>query len=158
MSAEVQLLFDDEIPPEKMEAVGKSRARKKKEAPPSSSPGQEDPSSSSQLLHGWKPEKQYYSIGEVAALFSMNTSHIRYWTQEFSLRVRTTRKGDRMYTPDQILEIKKIYELVRERGYTLAGAKARLKTDRMLHNETIDLKQSLIQLRARLVTIRNQLG
>src|SRR5690606_34977319 len=109
-------------------------------------------------LYGWKPDKQYYSIGEVSDLFSVNTSHIRYWTRAFSLKVRTTKKVDRMYTPDQIEEFKKIYDLVRVRGYNLAGAKARLKSDRILHGETIDLKESLLQLRSKLITIRNQLG
>lgn len=155
MCAQIQLLFDDETPPEQIEAVGKSRARKKKAAEKAA------PRESAEVpagLHGWKPEKQYYSIGEVAELFAVNTSLIRYWTREFSLKVRTTRKGDRMYTPEQISELRRIYELVKIRGYTLAGAKDRLRSDKMLQGETIDLKQSLLSLRAKLMIIRNQLG
>ncbi len=155
MSAQIQLLFDDETPPEQIQAVGKSRSRKKK---PAVEPASDPEAGMPPGLHGWKPEKQYYSIGEVADLFSVNTSHIRYWTREFSLKVRTTRKGDRMYTPDQIHQLRKIYELVRVRGYTLAGAKDRLKSDKMLQGETLDLKQSLLSLRAKLMIIRNQLG
>ena len=106
----------------------------------------------------WKGEKNYYSIGEVADLFKVKTSHIRFWTNEFKLKVRTTRKGDRLYTPDQVREIRTIYHLVKERGFTLAGAKARLKSQNKKDMETIDLKDSLIQLRNKLVAIKNQLG
>lgn len=104
----------------------------------------------------WDGKKQYYSIGEVAELFKVNTSHIRFWTNEFKIKVRTTRKGDRLYTTDQIKEIRTIHHLVKERGFTLAGAKARLK-ENVKEAETVDLKQSLVKLREKLVAIKNQL-
>src|SRR5690606_26784959 len=74
------------------------------------------------ILHGWQAEKQYYTIGEVSSLFRVNTSHIRFWTKEFRLKVRTTKKGDRLYKPEDIRELATIYHLVKERGFTLAGA------------------------------------
>ena len=112
----------------------------------------------SDILNGWKPEKQYYSIGEVAGLFKVNTSHIRFWTKEFLTKVRTTKKGDRLYTPAQINELAGIYQLVKEKGFTLAGAKAKLKEEKKGSVEAINLKQSLAKLRAQLSAIRDQLS
>ena len=109
------------------------------------------------LSEDWDGDKQYYSIGEVATLFNVKTSHIRFWTNEFKLKVRTTRKGDRLFTPEQIKELRAIHHLVKERGFTLSGAKAKLKTQNKMDVETIDLKQSLLQLRNKLLIIRNQL-
>jgi len=109
------------------------------------------------LPDDWNGEKQYYSIGEVAELFKVKTSHIRFWTNEFAIKVRTTRKGDRLYTPTQVKEIKAIYHLVKERGFTLSGAKAKLKSQNKLVVETVDLKESLLHLRNKLLVIRNQI-
>ena len=105
----------------------------------------------------WRGDKQYFSIGEVAELFKAKTSHIRFWTNEFKINVRTTRKGDRLYTSDQIREIRTIHHLVKERGFTLTGAKAKLKAQNNMDVETVDLKYSLLQLRNKLMAIKNQL-
>ena len=113
--------------------------------------------SASDILNGWVPERHYYSIGEVAGLYKVNASHIRFWTKEFNLKVRTTRKGDRLYTPDQIYELRTIYHLVKERGFTLAGAKTKLKEERRTVNASLNLKQSLTKLKKQLITIRHQL-
>ena len=110
------------------------------------------------ILEGFTGEKQYYAIGEVARLFNVKTSHIRFWTNEFAMKVRTTRKGDRLYTPAQIREIRTIYHLVKERRFTINGAKAKLKEQKKMPAASVDLKQSLLQLRNRLVTIKNQLA
>ncbi len=107
-------------------------------------------------LQSWKPEKQYYTIGEVAKIFDVRTSHIRYWTTEFDVKVRTTRKGDRLYTPDAIRELRAIYGLVKERGFTIAGAKAQLKAEPALP-QTADLRLALLRLRNQLLLIRNEL-
>jgi DNA-binding transcriptional MerR regulator len=111
-----------------------------------------------ELPEDWKGDKNYYSIGEVATLFRVKTSHIRFWTNEFKLKVRTTRKGDRLYTPEQVRELKAIHHLVKERGFKLSGAKAKLKTQNNRDVETIDLKHALLQLRNKLVIIKNQLS
>jgi DNA-binding transcriptional MerR regulator len=105
----------------------------------------------------WNGEKNYYGIGEVADFFKVKTSHIRFWTNEFKLKVRTTRKGDRLYTPEQVKELRAIYHLVKGRGFTLSGAKAKLKTQNKRDVTTVDLRSSLTQLRDKLVILRNQL-
>lgn len=106
----------------------------------------------------WKGEKNYYGIGEVATFFNVKTSHIRFWTNEFKLKVRTNRKGDRLYTPDQVRELRAIYHLVKERGFTLQGAKTKLKTQNKKDVATIDLKKTLQSLRAKLIKLRDQLN
>ena len=69
-------------------------------------------------------EKLYYTIGEVAQMFNVNTSHIRFWSKEFDvIRPATNKKGNRMYTQPDIENFKKIYHLVKEKGFTLKGAK-----------------------------------
>lgn len=110
------------------------------------------------IAEDWKGEKQYYSIGEVAGFFKVKTSHIRFWTNEFKLKVRTTRKGDRLFTADQVKEIRTIYHLVKERGFTLSGAKSKLKTQNKRDVTTLDLKTSLLHLKNKLVILRNELG
>ncbi|MBS1587245.1 MAG: MerR family transcriptional regulator [Bacteroidetes bacterium] len=113
---------------------------------------------STEILEGFKGDKQYYAIGEVAKLFNVKTSHIRFWTNEFAIKVRTTRKGDRLYTPAQIKEIRTIYHLVKERGFTIAGAKTRLKEQKKMTGQVVDLRTSLLRLRNQLVTIKNELA
>ncbi len=185
MSERIMTLFGEEIIPEQLKAVGKSRAKKapqeKKEETPSeiedtasaaeagaaetqpvadakpASKKKTLPTEKMELPEDWKGEKQYYSIGEVANLFKVKTSHIRFWTNEFKLKVRTTRKGDRLYTAEQVRELKAIYHLVKERGFTLNGAKAKMKAQNKRDVETVDLKHSLLQLRNKLLIIRNQL-
>lgn len=106
----------------------------------------------------WQGSKQYYGIGEVAGFFKVNTSHIRFWTNEFKLKVRTNRKGDRLYTTDQVKELRAIYYLVKGRGFTLSGAKAKLKTQNKRDVTTVDLRTSLQLLRSKLIILRDQLG
>ncbi len=73
-------------------------------------------------------EKLYFTIGEVAKMFEVNTSHIRFWSKEFDvIKPATNKKGNRMYTQSDIDNFKKIYHLVKEKGFTLKGAKIELK-------------------------------
>ncbi len=109
------------------------------------------------VLENWVPEKQYYSIGEVAKLFNVNNSHIRFWTNEFELRVRTNKKGDRLYGGEQIEDLKIIYHLVRERGFTLAGAKSKLKAEKNRVEASLNLKSSLQQLKKQLQQLKKHL-
>ena len=68
--------------------------------------------------------KRYYSIGEVAALFEVNASAIRFWEKEFSeLSPKKNARGVRMYTPEDIEKLRRVYHLVKERGFTLKGAR-----------------------------------
>ncbi len=141
---EPQIINEVAEEPQEAEAVVKEVVKKEKPTP-------------AILPDDWQGTKQYYSIGEVADLFKVKTSHIRFWTNEFKLKVRTTRKGDRLYTPEQIKELRAINNLVKERGFTLKGAKSRLKATEKMEVETVDLKQSLLHLRNKLVAIKNQL-
>lgn len=109
------------------------------------------------ILQDWQPEKQYYSIGEIAELFSLRTSNVRFWTQEFSMKLRTNKKGDRLFTAEHIQELRLIYHLLRERGYTLAGAKIKLREERKKIKYRINLRDSLLKLRKQLITIREEL-
>ena len=76
-------------------------------------------------------QKRYYTIGEVAEMFGVSKSLIRFWESEFALlKPHKNHKGDRRFTPENIEQMRTIYELVKERGFTLEGAKkeiARLK-------------------------------
>jgi DNA-binding transcriptional MerR regulator len=77
-------------------------------------------------------EKLYYSIGEVAQLFNVNTSHIRFWSKEFDvIRPATNKKGNRLYTQSDIENFRKIYHLVKEKGFTLKGAKTEMKENKV---------------------------
>lgn len=109
----------------------------------------------------WSADKQYYTIGETASLFKIATSHIRFWTTEFGLKVRTTRKGDRLYSPENIEKLRTIYHLVKDQGFTIAGAKARMKAGNEKVEvplpENFSLKNALCQLRDKLVFLRSQL-
>ena len=89
-----------------------------------------------------KLTKLYYSIGEVADMFDVSTSLIRYWENEFdALRPHKNSKGDRRFTKDNIEQLNEIYHLVKERGFTLDGAKTEL--DRL--EERKKSKNSLIK-------------
>lgn len=110
-----------------------------------------------ELPENWNGDKQYYSIGEVAALFNVKTSNIRFWTKQFAMKVRTTRKGDRLYTPAQVREIRTIYHLVKEKKYTITGAKNKLKTQKNTAVQSMDVREALLQLRNKLVSLRNEL-
>lgn len=139
----ITLFGEEEIIPEALTA-----------APRVAATPNEQPTTS--ILEAWTADKQYHTIGEVAKLFAVRTSHIRFWTTEFDLKVRTTRKGDRLYTPSNIQELRHIYHLVKERGFTIAGAKAHLRDNAALP-ETLDLRQALLRLRNQLISIRNEL-
>jgi len=74
-------------------------------------------------------KKLYYSIGEVAELFNVNTSLIRFWEKEFTIiQPKKNKKGNRLFTPKDIVNFNKIYHLVKTKGFTLDGAKKALKT------------------------------
>jgi len=108
-------------------------------------------------LPEWDLKKNYYTIGEVAALFDVNISHIRFWTTEFKLKLRTTRKGDRLYTPEQIATLRLVHYLVKVKKHTLKGAKEKLKTQKETIENNLGLKDALIQLKTLLLEIKEGL-
>lgn len=100
-------------------------------------------------------EKLFYSIGEVAKMFDVNTSLIRFWEKEFDIispKKNTT--GKRQFTKKDIYNFKIIYHLVKESGYTLQGAKEKLKRDKKEIANTISLKNKLKVIRAKLVQLK----
>ena len=91
-------------------------------------------------------EKLYFTIGEVAQMFNVNTSHIRFWSKEFEvIRPATNKKGNRLYTQSDLENFKKIYHLVKEKGFTLKGAKSELK-DSKSKIKTTDIDVADFQL------------
>lgn len=102
--------------------------------------------------------KLYYSIGEVAELFNVNASLIRFWEKEFDIiKPARNKKGDRLFTKEDLENMKLIYHLVRERGYTLDGAKHKLKADKMQLSGQIELHDSLTKVRNFLVELKETL-
>jgi len=109
----------------------------------------------------WKEkeiEKMYYSIGEVAEMLEVNASLLRYWEGQFDiLKPKKNAKGDRLFTKEDIENLKLIYHLVREKGYTLEGAKAQLKSKFEEEKKKFLLIEKLQKLREFLVEIKDQL-
>jgi DNA-binding transcriptional MerR regulator len=112
----------------------------------------------------WKEktiEKLYWSIGEVAEQLGVNTSLIRYWEKEFgTLKPKRTGKGDRLYTKKDIEQLQRIQHLVKEKGFTLQGAREQLrKTDQVEVATLLDLdalRDRLLEIRTKLVALRDQ--
>lgn len=103
-------------------------------------------------------DKQYYSISEVAAMFKVNTSLIRYWENEFDiLQPKKNRKGDRLFRQEDIQHLKLIYHLLRERKYTIEGAKQKLKEDHKLAARNFEMVQALLKVRGFLTELKDQL-
>lgn len=109
-------------------------------------------------MHIDLPEKRYYGIGEVAAAFDVNTSLIRFWEKEFDiLKPKKNAKGNRKFTPDDIQNLKFIYHLVKERGFTLEGAKTHLKEGKQQTLNTFDIITKLEDIKSQLLKIKTQL-
>ncbi|MEO9512646.1 MAG: MerR family transcriptional regulator [Flavobacteriaceae bacterium] len=109
-------------------------------------------------MHVDLPEKRYYGIGEVAKAFGVNTSLIRFWEREFDvLQPKKNAKGNRKFTPQDITNLQLIYHLVKERGFTLEGAKTHLKEEKQKTLTTFEVVQKLQKVRAELLKIKEQL-
>lgn len=106
--------------------------------------------------------KLYWSIGEVAERLNVNTSLIRYWEKEFgSLRPKRTGKGDRLYAQKDIEHLRTIQHLVKEKGFTLQGAKDQLKNGEQVEQETQlptlpELKVRLERLREMVLSLKQR--
>lgn len=108
-------------------------------------------------------EKLYYSMGEVAEMFDVNPSLIRYWGTRFAaLRPKRNKKGNRMFTAEDIETLKLIHHLVKERGMTLDGARKALSAERTVSraegSAEIELLERLQAVRAMLVQVRDSYG
>lgn len=105
-----------------------------------------------------KIEKLYYSIGEVAAMFDVSNSLIRFWENEFDiLQPRKNRKGDRLFTQDDIENLRIIFHLVKEQGFTLEGAKKKLKENKDEVSGNVQLYYKLESLKGFLEDLHNKL-
>lgn len=106
-----------------------------------------------------KSGKYYYSIGEVADMFGVNTSMIRYWENEFDvLRPRKNKKGNRLFTERDVRYVHIIYHLTKEKGYTLAGAKMALKEKFSEYEERVILLETLSKTRKFLAELDKSLA
>src|SRR3982750_2884285 len=102
-------------------------------------------------------QKQYYSIGEVATMFKVNTSLIRYWENEFDiLEPRKNRKGDRFFKPSDVKNLLLIHDLLRRRKFTIEGAKEFIKKNKQAR-EKFEMIQSLQKLRSFLLELKANL-
>ena len=109
-------------------------------------------------MHLELPEKRYYSIGELAKAFNVNASLIRFWDKEFDiLKPKKNAKGNRMFTPDDVKNLQLIYHLVKERGFTLEGAKVHLKEGQKKTMDTFEIIRKLEAIKTNLINIKNEL-
>lgn len=109
-------------------------------------------------MHIDLPEKLYYGIGEVAEAFGVNTSLIRFWEKEFDvLKPKKNAKGNRKFTPQDIKNLELIYHLVKERGFTLEGAKTHLRENKQKTLDRFEIIRKLESVKAELLKIKDQL-
>lgn len=105
-------------------------------------------------------EKLFYSMGEVAEMFDVNASLIRHWESQFSvIRPKRNKKGNRLFSPEDVENLKMIYHLVKERGMTLEGAKKALRKapSESGVDRDAELMERLQRIRALLVEVREDL-
>ena len=104
------------------------------------------------------PDKRYYSIGELAKAFDVNASLIRFWDKEFDiLKPKKNAKGNRMFTPEDVKNLQLIFHLVKERGFTLDGAKTHLKEGQKKTLDKYEIISKLETVKVHLLNIKNQL-
>jgi DNA-binding transcriptional MerR regulator len=101
------------------------------------------------------PKKYYFSMGEVCEMFDVAPSLVRYWHSEFpEIRPLKNKKGNRLFRPQDVETIKLIYHLLKERGFTIQGAKDYLKDQKKISKGDFELLESLKKLRAQLVELK----
>ncbi|RWX03809.1 MerR family transcriptional regulator [Flavobacterium cerinum] len=109
-------------------------------------------------MHLELPEKRYYSIGELSKAFNVNASLIRFWDKEFDvLKPKKNAKGNRMFTPDDVKNLQLIYHLVKERGFTLEGAKVHLKEGQKKTMDKFEIIRKLEAIKTNLLNLKNEL-
>ena len=103
-------------------------------------------------------EKLFYPIGEVAQMFEVSVSSIRYWEKEFDiLKPKKNKKGNRMFTKKDVDNLKIIYHLTKERGFTLEGAKKKLRENKVDTIDNVEIINHLKSIRQFLVEFREEL-
>lgn len=103
-------------------------------------------------------QRLYYSIGEVARMFDVNTSLIRFWEKEFDIiRPQKNKKGNRLFTTADVDNFHKIFHLVKERGFTLQGAKDKLRDNPDDLDRNFEVVKTLDKMKEFLLTLKKQL-
>jgi DNA-binding transcriptional MerR regulator len=131
--------------------------------PPTSSAGEAESGNTEQSGEAQppvplKPGKLYYTIGEVAGYLGVKQSLLRFWEKEFQqLKVKKNRKGNRLYTEKDIEELQLIYHLVREKKYTLDGAREALRARRKNVSQEMEIIGHLEEVRSFLQRLRQKL-
>ncbi len=107
----------------------------------------------------FKIEKLYYTIGEVAEILEENTSLVRFWAQKFPEYIKPARnkKGNRLFTADDVANFRLIHYLVKERGMTLEGASKRLKDNKSGVDRRVDVVEILTGIKERLAKVSESL-
>ena len=102
--------------------------------------------------------KLFYSIGEVAGMFNVNTSLVRFWEKEFEIiKPQKNKKGNRLFTQDDVDNFYIIYHLVKERGFTLQGAKAKLVQNKSDTVDNIEIVKALTKVRDFLLEVKKEM-
>ena len=106
-----------------------------------------------------KIEKMFYTIGEVAEMLDKNTSLIRFWANRFDdvIRPHKNKKGNRMFTPNDVENIRLIHYLVKEKGLTLDGAHKRIKENKTGEDHSLKMMQALENIKAELLSVKELL-
>lgn len=103
--------------------------------------------------------KVYYSIGEVADMFGVNTSLIRFWEREFDIiKPHKNKKGNRQFTKADIDNFHLIFHLVKEKGMTLKGAQMKLRENKEETEAAFEVVKRLKAIKAELIDIKNHLA
>jgi DNA-binding transcriptional MerR regulator len=103
-------------------------------------------------------EKKYFTIGEVAAMFKVAPSLIRFWESEFDIiKPDKNKRGNRVFTQPDIENFRIVYALVKEKGYTLQGAKEMLRNNKIKVKDNIEVIESLEKVKAFLIELKKSL-
>ena len=103
-------------------------------------------------------QKSYYSIGEVAEMFEVNTSMIRFYEKEFDiLQPKKNAKGNRLFRPDDISNLKIIFNLIKDKGFTIQGAKDFMKKNKKEVDEQQKVIDTLEKIKSFMIDLKEQL-
>lgn len=104
------------------------------------------------------PDKLYYTIGEVSKMLNVSTSLVRFWEKEFDIiQPKKNKKGNRLFKPDDVKNLHTIYHLVKERGFTLQGAKTKLSQNKEDTIDKAEVVRSLKKIRSFLEEVKQEL-
>ncbi|CDN32178.1 Transcriptional regulator [Mucinivorans hirudinis] len=106
-----------------------------------------------------KIQKVYYTMGEVCEMFDLPPSNIRFWEKNFSfIKPKKNAKGNRLFSPDDVEQLKLVYHLIKDKGMTLAGADKYIKDNKVAARKESNVVEILQRVRTSLVDIRNEIN